>query len=133
MEQKKKIALPENAYRALKPGEEYHPLMSAHDTPREVTPYSVLMGVLMAVIFSAAAAFLGLKVGQVFSVAVYQILFIIAVVVGATLELDLVWTISDTFNGFMALPNLVALLGLSGVVIKLTKEHFTQDLSKMKH
>ena len=80
MEQKKKIALPENAYRALKPGEEYHPLMSAHDTPREVTPYSVLMGVLMAVIFSAAAAYLGLKVGQVFEAAIP--IAIIAVGVG---------------------------------------------------
>ena len=67
------------------------------------------------------------------SVPVYQILFILAVVVGATMELDLVWTISDTFNGFMALPNLVALLGLSGVVIKLTKDHFSQDLEKVRH
>ena len=67
------------------------------------------------------------------SVTIYQVIFIIAVVIGATLELDLVWTISDTFNGFMALPNLVALLGLSGVVIRLTKEHFSQDLQKIKH
>ena len=40
------------------------------------------------------------------------------------MELSLVWNIADTLNGFMAIPNLVALLGLSGVVIKLTKEHF---------
>lgn len=66
------------------------------------------------------------------SVAIYQIVFILAVVVGATLELDLVWTISDTFNGFMALPNLVALLGLSGVVIKLTKEHFEKATPTLK-
>lgn len=61
------------------------------------------------------------------SVIVYQILFVIAVVIGATLELDLVWTISDTLNGFMAIPNLIALLGLSGVVIKLTKEYFDKE------
>jgi len=49
---------------------------------------------------------------------------VVAVVVGSTLKMSLVWNIADTLNGFMALPNLVALLGLSGVVIKLTREHF---------
>ena len=61
------------------------------------------------------------------AVPIYQTLFVIIVVVGATLELDLVWNIADTLNGFMAIPNLVALLGLSGVVIDLTKEHFSRD------
>ena len=56
----------------------------------------------------------------------YQILFVAVVVVGAMLKLDLVWNIADTLNGFMAVPNLVALLGLSPVVIKLTKEHFAK-------
>ena len=55
---------------------------------------------------------------------VYQVLFVTVILVGATLKLDLVWNIADTLNGFMAVPNLVALLGLSPVVIKLTKEHF---------
>ena len=64
------VSLPENAYRELKPGEEYQPLMPASATPAEVTPYSVTMGIIMAVIFSAAAAFLGLKVGQVFEAAI---------------------------------------------------------------
>ena len=59
-------------------------------------------------------------------VKVYQVLFVCVVVIGATLKLDLVWNIADTLNGFMAVPNLVALLGLSGVVIKLTKEHFSK-------
>ena len=59
-------------------------------------------------------------------VPIYQTLFIIAIVFGAALELELVWNIADTLNGFMAIPNLIALLGLSGVVIKLTKEHFTK-------
>ncbi|MDE5579284.1 MAG: oligopeptide transporter, OPT family [Alistipes sp.] len=63
-------SLPENAYRELAPGEEYTPLMPAATSPREATPYSVLMGVAMAVVFSAAAAFLGLKVGQVFEAAI---------------------------------------------------------------
>ena len=57
-------------------------------------------------------------------VKIYQVIFVSVVVIGATLKLDLVWDIADTLNGFMAVPNLVALLGLSGVVIKLTKEHF---------
>ena len=59
-------------------------------------------------------------------VGVFQTIFVFMVVVGATLELDLVWNIADTLNGFMAIPNLIALLGLSGVVIKLTKEFFTE-------
>ena len=70
MEDKKSISLPENAYRELKEGEEYQPVMSAESKPAEATPYSVTMGIIMAIIFSAAAAFLGLKVGQVFEAAI---------------------------------------------------------------
>ena len=55
----------------------------------------------------------------------YKIVFVIVVVIGATLKLSIVWDIADTLNGFMAIPNLIALLGLSGVVIKVTKEHFS--------
>lgn len=62
--------LPDNAYKELKPGEEYLPLMPASSTPQEITPYSVIMGLLMAVLFSAAAAYLGLKIGQVFEAAI---------------------------------------------------------------
>ena len=65
-----KTSLPENAYRELKEGEKYEPLMSAESKPKEVTPYSVGFGILMAIIFSAAAAYLGLKVGQVFEAAI---------------------------------------------------------------
>lgn len=61
------------------------------------------------------------------AVPVYQVIFILLVVVGATLKLDLVWDIADTLNGFMAIPNLIALLGLSGVVIKLTKNYFDKE------
>ena len=70
MEEKKKTSLPENAHRELKKGEEYRPLLSPEKTWPEVTPYSVGMGLLMTIIFSAAAAFLGLKVGQVFEAAI---------------------------------------------------------------
>ena len=63
-------SLPENAYTELKAGEEYEPVMAPGTKPAEATPYSVITGVVMAVIFSAAAAFLGLKVGQVFEAAI---------------------------------------------------------------
>ena len=65
----KKISLPENAHRELKPGEEYKPLLNSGKLT-EVTPYSVCVGLIMTVIFSAAAAYLGLKVGQVFEAAI---------------------------------------------------------------
>ena len=54
----------------MKPGESYQPLLSANEKPLEVTPYSVTLGLLMTVLFSAAAAYLGLKVGQVFEAAI---------------------------------------------------------------
>ena len=81
--EKIQTSLPENAYRELKPGEEYTPVMPASSNPKEVTPYSVTMGVVMAVVFSAAAAFLGLKVGQVFEAAIP--IAIIAVGMGSVL------------------------------------------------
>jgi len=62
--------LPENANRELKPGEEYHPLLSPGKKYPEISLYSVGVGLLMTVIFSAAAAYLGLKVGQVFEAAI---------------------------------------------------------------
>lgn len=69
-EQKTKMELPENAYRELKEGEEYIPVMPAKTAPLEVTTWSLVMGLLMAVIFSAAAAYSGLKIGQVFEAAI---------------------------------------------------------------
>ncbi|MCK9613510.1 MAG: oligopeptide transporter, OPT family [Bacteroidales bacterium] len=63
-------SLPENAYRELKPGEEYQPVMSPKMNFPEVTWWSIFMGLLMAVIFSAAAAYSGLKIGQVFEAAI---------------------------------------------------------------
>ncbi len=62
--------LPENAFRELAADEQYVPVMKPAHDQKEVTPYSVGMGLLMAVVFSAAAAYLGLKVGQVFEAAI---------------------------------------------------------------
>jgi len=72
MEEKEKLAagLPENAFRELKEGEQYRPLMDPARNYPEVTGWSVTWGVLMAMLFSAAAAYLGLKVGQVFEAAI---------------------------------------------------------------
>ena len=69
-ENEKSTGLPENAFRPLKPGEEYHPLMSPDKEYPEVNLWSVSWGIAMAILFSAAAAYLGLKVGQVFEAAI---------------------------------------------------------------
>ncbi len=69
-DEEKVSGLPENAYRELKEGEVYNPIMSPNKQYREVTPWSVFWGLVMAVLFSAAAAYLGLKVGQVFEAAI---------------------------------------------------------------
>ena len=68
--EEKKTQLPENAHRELRDGEEYQPLLSPQKSYPEVTPWSVSLGILMTIIFSAAAAYLGLKVGQVFEAAI---------------------------------------------------------------
>ena len=65
----KAVELPENAFRELKEGEQYEPVMRGEVCP-EVNGWSVIWGILMAVLFSAAAAYLGLKVGQVFEAAI---------------------------------------------------------------
>src|SRR5574344_579928 len=70
MEEKDNVQLPENAFRELKDGESYEPLMSPRYVYPEVNTWSVTWGILMAILFSAAAAYLGLKVGQVFEAAI---------------------------------------------------------------
>lgn len=79
--------LPENAFRELKDGEEYKPLMPSESQYREVTPWSLTWGIIMAVVFSAATAYLGLKVGQVFEAAI-PITIIAVGVAGATHRKD---------------------------------------------
>ena len=60
----------------------------------------------------------------------YQVVFVIVVIVGATMALSLAWDIADTLNGLMAIPNLIALVGLSGVVVRETKRHFAETANK---
>jgi uncharacterized oligopeptide transporter (OPT) family protein len=69
-QEKEAVQLPENAFRELKEGEEYKPIMSPQKVYPEVNAWSVTWGILMAMLFSAAAAYLGLKVGQVFEAAI---------------------------------------------------------------
>ncbi|MHC1739352.1 MAG: OPT family oligopeptide transporter [Ignavibacteriaceae bacterium] len=76
--------LPENAYNELKPNEVYSPIMSGNKIYPEVNVYTVIMGLIMAVLFSAAAAYLGLKIGQVFEAAIP--IAIIAVGLSAVLK-----------------------------------------------
>ncbi len=80
------VELPENAFRELGDDEHYRPIMHPARDYAEVTPYSVSVGLLLAVIFSAAAAYLGLKVGQVFEAAIP--IAIIAVGLSRSLKLS---------------------------------------------
>ena len=60
----------------------------------------------------------------------YQVIFLVVIFVGATMDLGLAWSIADTLNGLMALPNLIALVALSGVVVRETKRHFSEVQAK---
>lgn len=68
--EKETVQLPDNAFRELEEGESYRPIMPAEQQVPEVNVWSVTWGIVMAVLFSAAAAYLGLKVGQVFEAAI---------------------------------------------------------------
>ena len=62
----------------------------------------------------------------------YQAAFAIVIVIGCVSPIDIVWNIADTFNGLMAIPNFVGLFALSGVVAKLTKEHFSDPAAMLE-
>ena len=86
-QQQEEMTLPDNAFRPLKEGEKYVPVLRPEKNYPEITPYSVSLGLIMAVIFSAAAAYLGLKVGQVFEAAI-PIAIIAAGIAGVTKRKD---------------------------------------------
>ena len=58
----------------------------------------------------------------------YKIIFVVFIMVGATMQLDLAWDLSDTFNGLMAIPNLIGVLALSGLVRRITKNYIDRTL-----
>lgn len=63
---------------------------------------------------------------------IYQAVFVAMIIVGSVASLAVVWDLADTFNGLMAIPNFIALFALSGVVAKLTRDHFSKDKLKIK-
>jgi AGCS family alanine or glycine:cation symporter len=66
------------------------------------------------------------------STIIYKVVFVLFIVFGATMSLDLAWDISDTFNGLMALPNLIGVLTLSGTVIRITKNYVERTFKSSK-
>lgn len=60
-------------------------------------------------------------------ISLYKTVFVVFIVIGASLKMSLAWDIADTLNGLMAIPNLIAIIGLSGVVVKVTKAHFDKS------
>lgn len=57
----------------------------------------------------------------------FMVLYSLTAIVGATMNLGLMWSIAETFNGLMVIPNLIAVFLLSGVVVKMTKEYFVKE------
>jgi AGCS family alanine or glycine:cation symporter len=105
----------------------------------EAIPYVGGMGIAVSTVFFALSTILGwayygeVSVGYIFknhsriAITVYRIIYVAFVFVGAVAEINTVWLVADCFNALMALPNLVALIGLSGMVVKITREHFSKN------
>ena len=64
------------------------------------------------------------KKGRTIATTVFKVAYVLLVIVSAVMDGELAWAISDTFNGLMALPNLIGLVLMSGLVVKLTKNYF---------
>ncbi len=104
----------------------------------EAIPYVGGIGIAVSTVFFVLSTILGWAyygeacVGYLFknhakhAVAVYRIVYVAFVFIGAVAEINTVWLVADCFNALMALPNLIALIGLSGLVVKTTKEHFAK-------
>lgn len=115
-EEEKSVGLPDNAFRPLKPGEQYHPIMSPNKKYPEVNLWSVLWGIAMAVLFSAAAAYLGLKVGQVFEAAIPIAIVGTNPVSGMTLMTLILASVVMVAVGLKGATGMVAALVMGGVV-----------------
>lgn len=108
----------------------------------EAIPFVGNIGVSLATVFFSLSTILGwayygeVCVGYVFSkkrefaIMIYRIIYVAFTFVGAVASLDIVWLVADIFNVLMALPNLIALVALSKVVVNLTKEHFNKKKEK---
>ena len=105
----------------------------------EAIPYIGGMGIAVSTVFFALSTILGwayygeVSVGYIFknhsriAIGIYRIIYVAFVFVGAVAEINTVWLVADCFNTLMALPNLIALIYLSGLVVKITREHFSQN------
>jgi AGCS family alanine or glycine:cation symporter len=104
----------------------------------EAIPFVGGMGIAFSTVFFALSTILGwayygeVSVGYIFknhsktAIIIYRIVYVAFVFVGAVAEINTVWLVADCFNALMALPNLIALIGLSGLVVKITREHFAK-------
>ena len=104
----------------------------------EALPFVGGIGIALSTVFFALSTILGWAyygeacVGYIFknnrkvAISVYRAVYVAFVFIGAIAEINTVWLIADCFNALMALPNLIALICLSGVVVKMTKEHFSK-------
>ena len=102
----------------------------------EALPYFGGIVIMISTVFFALSTILGwayygevcagyiFKKHETVAVYVYRVVYVVFVFVGAVAEIKLVWLIADCFNALMALPNLIAIIALSGVVVSLTREHF---------
>ena len=105
----------------------------------EAIPYIGGIGIAVSTVFFALSTILGwayygeVSVGYIFknhsktAIGIYRIIYVAFVFIGAVAEINTVWLVADCFNALMALPNLIALIGLSGLVVRITREHFSQN------
>lgn len=110
----------------------------------ETIPFVGGIGVAISTVFFALSTILGwayygeVSVGYLFknhsklAINIYRIVYVAFVFIGAIAEINTVWLIADCFNALMALPNLVALIALSGLVVKITRDHFAKDKDLLK-
>ena len=105
----------------------------------EALPYVGGIGISAATVFFALSTILGWAyygescVGYLFkkhekiAVGIYRVIYVAFVFVGAIAEINTIWLVADCFNALMAVPNLIALISLSGLVVKVTREHFSKE------
>ena len=108
----------------------------------EALPFVGGFGIALSTVFFALSTILGwayygeVSVGYIFknhrktAITVYRVIYVAFVFIGAIAEINTVWLVADCFNALMALPNLIALIGLSGLVVKLTREHLAKNAKK---
>ena len=110
----------------------------------EALPYVGGFGIALSTVFFALSTMLGwayygeASVGYLFknhatlAISIYRVFYVVFVFLGAIAEINIVWLIADCFNALMALPNLIALIALSGVVVKATRDYFKENKTDLQ-